>query len=396
MILKKSFVDIDPDLSPTHKESDAVNDITQAISAKVMAGKRISDQDALHLWLKAPLSLLGSLATVNRNRYNHPNKASFLIDRNINYTNVCNTDCTFCGFYRSSTNHPEAYVLSKENLKVKIQEALEIGATRILLQGGHNDELPYSYYIDLISWIHTNFKIDINAFSPSEILQISKVGQKSVEQTLTELKQVGMQGLPGGGAEILDDLVRSRVSPKKIKTAQWIEVMRIAQSLDLTTTASMVIGFGESIENRLNHFRQIRDLQDLSNQAGKLGFSAFISWPVQFNENTSLGRSRHKDNYGVSSSEFMRNLALSRIYIDNIPHFQASWPTMGPAIASLGLHFGCDDFGSTMMEENVVSQAGALTATKCYMAPSELQDNIEQAGFTAFQRDSNFNIVKVF
>ncbi|MFO0202028.1 MAG: radical SAM protein, partial [Alphaproteobacteria bacterium] len=208
------------------------------------------------------------------------------------------------------------------------------------------------------------------------------------------LKGCGLNGLPGGGAEILDDEIRRRISPKKISATRWLEVMEDAQSLDLVTTATMVIGFGETLKHRINHLERLRDLQDRSKSRGHEGFNLFISWTHQFNERTSLGRSRHVAKYGAGAVEYLKNVAWSRIFLDNIRHHQSSWPTCGPHVAEIGLHAGCDDIGSTMMEENVVSKAGAPTATKWSMSPAELEMHIHQAGFTPVQRDSSFRIVK--
>jgi cyclic dehypoxanthinyl futalosine synthase len=364
-----------------------------AIYDNIRNGQRISREEAITLYLQSPLVELSALAFTVRQR-NHPSQhVSYLIDRNINYTNVCSTDCSFCAFYRHNPRAPDAYVNSKEIIAQKITEALELGATRILLQGGHNDELPYEYYTDLVSWISSTFPIEINAFSPSEIQQMSRISGKTSLQVLTELRDCGLRGLPGGGAEILDDEVRRRVSPKKIKADEWILIMAEAQSLRLTTTATMVIGFGESVENRLNHFERIRGLQDKSNRAGLEGFNSFISWPLQHNEKTSLGRSRSASGYGATAGEYLRNLALARIFLDNIPHHQSSWPTMGPKVAQAGLWCGCDDIGSTMMEENVVSQAGGASKDRWCMSPDELQVLIREAGFLPRQRNTSFDYV---
>jgi cyclic dehypoxanthinyl futalosine synthase len=366
------------------------------IKDKILKGTRINREEAKQLFSLAEFLELGSLANSVRKRQNPNNTVTFLIDRNINYTNVCNTDCTFCGFYRPNTNHPESYVLSKEILAKKIEETLEYGGSRILLQGGHNDELLYEYYIDLISWISKTYKIEINAFSPSEIQQMAKVSGKDYYSILNELKEAGLTGLPGGGAEILDDEVRKRVSPKKISADEWIEVMEVAQNLKLVTTASMVIGFGESLENRLNHLDRLRNLQDRTRQKGLEGFNMFISWTLQMNENTSMGRSRHADNNRASVIEYLKNIALCRIYLDNIQHHQSSWPTSGPEIAQIGLNFGCDDIGSTMMEENVVSQAGGFTQKQWCMSPEALQNYIRTAGYVPAQRNSLCEILKVY
>jgi cyclic dehypoxanthinyl futalosine synthase len=368
----------------------------EEICGAVAAGERLGREEFLVLYRTGDFLDLGRLASLQRYRSNPEKTVTYLVDRNINYTNVCNTDCSFCAFYRSSPEHPEAYVNSKEVLSSKIEETLALGGTRILLQGGHNDALPYSYYVDLVSWIHEKYPIEINAFSPSEIQQMARISGKSYLAILTELQQAGLRGLPGGGAEILDDDIRKKISPKKTKSGEWIEVMEIAQSLSLTTTASMVIGFGESFEQRLNHLERLRDLQDRSKAKGLVGFNCFISWVAQLNENTSMGRSRHSVNYGSTAMEYMRNIALARIYLDNIQHHQASWPTMGPEVAQIGLAFGCDDFGSTMMEENVVSQAGGHTKDQWYMSPEELRNYIKSAGYRPAQRNTSFEIIKTF
>jgi cyclic dehypoxanthinyl futalosine synthase len=364
------------------------------LTDKVLKGERISREEALEMWNLFDFTELATLAQSVRFRQNPTFAVTYLVDRNINYTNVCNSDCSFCAFYRHDPRDPEAYVLSRDTLTEKVVEAKELGATRLLLQGGHNDELPYSFYLEMIDWLHSTFKLDLNAFSPSEIHQMTLVSGKSSLQVLEDLKGCGLNGLPGGGAEILDDEIRRRISPKKISATRWLEVMEDAQSLDLVTTATMVIGFGETLKHRINHLERLRDLQDRSKSRGHEGFNLFISWTHQFNERTSLGRSRHVAKYGAGAVEYLKNVAWSRIFLDNIRHHQSSWPTCGPHVAEIGLHAGCDDIGSTMMEENVVSKAGAPTATKWSMSPAELEMHIHQAGFTPVQRDSSFRIVK--
>ncbi len=363
------------------------------LATKVREGNRVTRSEALDLWNSFEFTELASLAQEVRFRQNPERKVTYLIDRNINYTNVCNSDCSFCAFYRHSPKDPEAYVLSRDTIASKVREALELGASRILLQGGHNDDLPYSFYTDLIHWLSSEFPLQLNAFSPSEIHQMTLVSGKSSLEVLTDLKAAGLYGLPGGGAEILDDEVRRRISPKKISAARWLEVMGEAQSLGLVTTATMVIGFGETLEHRISHLERLRELQDRALAAGKPGFNLFISWTHQFNERTSLGRSRHVAKYGAGAVEYLKNVAWSRIVLDNIRHHQSSWPTCGAHVAEIGLQAGCDDIGSTMMEENVVSQAGAPTASKWFMSPEELELHIRQAGFQPLLRDSNFNVV---
>ena len=368
----------------------------QDISAKVLAGTQIQLSEADELYSTAPLELLGQLAHAVRQRVNPGQVVTYLVDRNINYTNVCNTDCQFCGFYRPSSDHPEAYVLSREVLGDKIAQAIALGATRILLQGGHNDALPFSYYTDLIAWIDQNYAIEINAFSPSEVEQMHKISGLSYVQILTELKAAGLAGLPGGGAEILDDEIRKRVSPRKTSAAEWIHIMQVAHDLDLTTTATMVIGFGEEQRHRMNHLNLLRQAQDRAVQKNGRGFNAFISWTLMYNENTSLGRSKRALSLGVGEAEYLRNLAVARIFLDNIPHHQSSWPTLGGGMAARGLNMGCDDIGSTMIEENVVSKAGAPTKEKWSMSPAELRTLIRAAGFIPAQRNSSFEVLKIF
>jgi cyclic dehypoxanthinyl futalosine synthase len=365
-----------------------------AISQKVESGTRLSKDDALTAWSECNYTELATLANKVRFKHNPEKVVTYLVDRNINYTNVCNSDCSFCAFYRHDPRHPEAYVLSREVLARKVEEALELGATRILLQGGHNDELPYSFYLEMIEWLSARYPIQLNAFSPSEIHQMTLVSGKTSYQVLCDLKERGLYGLPGGGAEILDDDVRRRVSPKKISSQRWLDIMGEAHSLNLITTATMVIGFGETLEHRWNHLSRLRDLQDSSLRAGSPGFNLFISWTHQFNDRTSLGRSRHVAKYGAGAVEYLKNVAWSRLILDNIQHHQSSWPTCGPHVAEIGLHAGCDDIGSTMMEENVVSQAGAPTAQKWSMSPEELELHIRQAGFTPVERDSAFQLIR--
>jgi cyclic dehypoxanthinyl futalosine synthase len=319
-----------------------------------------------------------------------------LIDRNINYTNVCVTDCQFCNFYALPGDDKKGYVNSKLILGKKIEEALALGATRILMQGGHNPDLPFEYYTDLVGWIHKTFPtIEINAFSPSEIQYMSEIGGKTWKETLTELKAAGLMGLPGGGGEILDDEIRKRVTPKKIMTDDWFGVMKVAHELGLITTTTMVIGFREEIRNRLNHFQRLRDEQDDSLLKFGMGFNAFISWTVQI-EGTPLGKSKYANEYGGTSTEYLRHTAVARIFLDNIPHISASWPTQGAKVGQMSLHFGADDFGSTMIEENVVSAAGAITKASPVMMPREIHRQIREAGFIPAQRNTNYDVLKVF
>jgi cyclic dehypoxanthinyl futalosine synthase len=367
------------------------------ILARVHDGGRISYNEGLLLYQHADLLDLAEAANARRQQLVPGDIVTYLIDRNINYTNFCVTDCQFCNFYAlPGDTSGKGYVNSKLVLGKKIEEALALGATRILMQGGHNPDLPYEYYIDLVDWIHRTFPaIEINAFSPSEIQYIGEISGKSWREVLSDLQAVGLRGLPGGGGEILDDEIRKRVSPKKIMTDDWFGVMKVAHELGLTTTATMVIGFREELRHRMNHLERLRREQDDSLQRFNNGFNAFISWTVQI-ENTPLAKSRFASEYGATSTEYLRHTAISRIYLDNIPHISASWPTQGAKVGQMALHFGCDDFGSTMIEENVVSAAGAITKVSPVMMPKEIHRQIRQAGFIPAQRNTAYEILKVY
>ncbi len=355
-------------------------------------GQRLSAEDALRLYREVDLLGLGQAAQRARFRRLPERQVTYLIDRNINYTNVCITDCHFCAFYRPNEDHPEAYTLPRGVIAGKIEELLDAGGTRILMQGGHNPHLPLAWYEDLLRWLRAAYpEIELNCFSPSEIDHIAQVEDCSMEDVLVRLKAAGMAGLPGGGAEMLDDEVRMRVSPKKQSAAGWLEAMRIAQRLGLATTSTMVIGFGESDAQRIGHMQKLRNLQDESLAAHGNGFGAFIAWTLQV-ENTSLGASRERERYGAGAHDYLRTVAIARLFLDNIDHIQASWPTQGVKLAQVALEFGADDFGSTMMEENVVSAAGT---NLCSVAEIQLQRNIQAAGYVPVQRDTRYNKVRV-
>jgi len=363
----------------------------RAILEKASHGKAISHGEGLTLYQEATLTELGDLAHKLRCEKSNPEVVTYLVDRNINYTNVCVTSCKFCAFYRPP-DHPETYVLTREELGQKIRETLEIGGTRILMQGGHHPDLKLSWYTDLLTWLSQEFpSISLDCFSPSEIDNLCQIENRDANYILRALQDSGLQTLPGGGAEILDDEIRSQVSPKKISGLRWIDIMRTAQEIGLNTTASMVIGFGEKPRHRLVHLEYLRSLQRDSLQNYGKGFQAFISWTLQF-ELTALARQMSENrNRGGGVSDYLRNLAISRIYLDNFDHFQASWPTMGFDIAQIALGFGADDFGSTMLEENVVSQASTGTETTARI--HDIQTNIKEAGFQFQQRNTKYEWV---
>ena len=358
----------------------------------VAEGRRLTPVEAVRLYRDADLLELGRAAQRARFRHNPERRVTYLIDRNINYTNVCITDCQFCAFYRPNDKHPEAYTLSRAQIAEKIDELLEAGGTRILMQGGHHPGLPLAWYEDLLRWLRATYpEIEINSFSPSEIDHIASVDGSSMEHVLVRLKAAGMAGLPGGGGEMLVDAIRQKVSPKKQNAAGWLEAMRIAQRLGLTTSSTMVIGFGETIEQRIEHLQKLRDLQDESRAAHGNGFSAFIAWTLQV-ENTPLGRSKNRDAYGASGTDYLRLVAMARLFLDNIPHVQASWPTQGVKLAQVALEFGCDDFGSTMMEENVVSSAGTSLRNVAEIA---IQRQVAAAGYVPAQRNTRYEVLRV-
>ncbi|MFN7971465.1 MAG: CofH family radical SAM protein [Acidobacteriota bacterium] len=363
---------------------------TRAIE-KARSSERLTAEDGRALF-GLSLQELGRLAAMRRDQFVPARDVTYLVDRNINYTNVCITDCQFCAFYRPP-GHAEGYTLSNEQIASKIDETIALGGTRILLQGGHNPGLRLAYYVDLMRFIRGRYPdLAIDGFSPSEIDHLATLEGLSTAETLRTLRDAGLTGLPGGGAEILDDDIRSKISPKKQRTAGWLETMSIAQSLGLVTTASMVIGFGETIDHRLSHLGRIRDLEDASRKAHGQGFTAFISWTAQLKHN-SLGRSSRVLDMGATAFEYLKVLALSRLYLDNFAHIATSWPTLGEKIAEVSLLMGADDFGSTMLEENVVSASGT---TRTSMSVADIQRHVRNAGFTPVQRNSRYETVKRF
>ena len=332
---------------------------------------------------------LRNAANVRRVEINGDNKVTYLIDRNINYTNVCTINCQFCSFYRPP-GHEETYTQTLAEISQRVSELESIDGTRILMQGGVNPDLGIDYYTDLLKSLREKHPtIDLDCFSPIEIEGIAEVANLSTLEVLTHLKDAGMHGLPGGGAEMLVESVRNDVSPKKGSPDNWLRVMQEAQSLGLITSATNVFGFGETIENRIEHMNRIRELQDSSLADYSNGFTSFIAWPVQL-ENNSYGkrnRGRNKFELGAGPTEYLRHVAVSRLFFDNIDHIQASWPTMGLSIAQMALLGGADDAGSTMMEENVVSASGT---NKIQASELELQDAIVRAGFVPRRRNSRY------
>ncbi len=347
-----------------------------SILADSSSGKRISISDALRIASEASLADL-CMASDERRKALHPGgEVSYIVDRNINYTNVCNVYCRFCAFY-SAPGKEGGYVLSKDEIGRKIEEMLSAGGIQILLQGGLHPELGIEYYEDLFRWMKTKYPINLHALSADEIWHIARVSDLSIDQVLTRLISAGLGSLPGGGAEILIDSVRRRIARLKTTSEEWLEVHRSAHRLGITSTCTMMFGVQETWRDRVNHMHKLRRLQD---ETG--GYTAFIAWPYQ--EERGATRLR-KGN--TSAIEYLRVQALGRLFLDNIANIQSSWVTMGSGIGQLALFFGANDFGSVMFEENVVSSAG----TTYSMNADSIERHILEAGFVPFRRDVHYN-----
>ena len=358
----------------------------------------------------ADLLDLGMTADNMRKGLHPEGIVSFVVDRNINYTNVCINKCTFCAFWRDEDD-PEAYVLDRNTLFAKIEETLGLGGTQILIQGGLHPDFDIDYYVDLLRSIKERFEINIHGFSPPEICYIADSADLTLRETLQILRQAGLDSVPGGGAEILSDRVREVLSPRKIKSSRWLKVMETAHLLGMRTTATMMFGSIETPEDIITHLQAIRELQDRTG-----GFTAFIPWSFQPG-NTELQKSRRAEERKVrrtsdhksrttsglpgfraskltpaTAVEYLKVLALSRIYLDNVDNIQASWVTQGLKLAQVALRFGANDFGSTMIEENVVSATGVSFKTSKH----EIINAIRAAGFIPAQRDTYYNILREY
>ena len=350
---------------------------------KVLAGERISQGEARELY-RLPLAELGELANIRRKQIKREaydgrgtDIVTYIVDRNINYTNVCNVYCKFCAFYRTEKDE-DHYVLSQEQIDAKLQELADNGGVQVLLQGGHHPKLGIDHYLNMLGHIREKFpQINIHGFSPPEFNHFAEVFGMPLREVIAKFKEAGLGSIPGGGGEILVDRVRDRISPLKCKTGQWLEVMRIAHELGLNSSCTMMFGHVETIEDRIEHLQRLRELQD---ETG--GFTAFICWTFQ-PEHTVLKAEP------VGSAEYLRTQALSRIYLDNIPNLQSSWVTQGPKIGQVALQYGANDFGSVMMEENVVSAAGT---TYC-LSKEDIEGLIREAGYEAHRRNTWYGLL---
>ena len=334
----------------------------------------ISQQEALEMFCSDDLVGIGMAAHQVRKKKNDPRIVTYQIDRNINYTNFCTEYCSFCAFYRP-LGSKEGYLLSFETIFQKIEEMLELGGTGILMQGGLNPDLRIDYYEDLLRSIKQRYpRVHLHCFSAPEILCIAEVSGLTVRDTIARLKDAGLQSIPGGGAEILDDEVRTRISRLKCTSDEWEEMHRTAHALGLRTTATMMFGCGEEFRHRVNHFERLRRIQE---ETG--GFTAFIPWMFA-PENTPLGKKVPE----ATAVDYLKTLAISRLYLDNIDHIQSSWLTPGIKVCQVGLQFGADDVGSILIEENVVYAAGVRNRTN----EAELRRIIHDAGYVPAQRDT--------
>jgi len=345
----------------------------QAILAKGVEGRRISPDEALSLFDSAGLLELGLAADAVCRRLHPEPFRTYVVDRNINYTNICVSKCRFCAFYRDGDS-PEAYLLTDEEIHEKVAEAVELGATQILMQGGLHPELDITYYERLLRGIKERFAVHLHSLSPPEIVHIARASGLSVEDAVCRLKAAGLDSIPGGGAEILTDPSRSSLSPRKCTSGEWFHVMQAAHQLGMPTTATMMFGHTESVADRVEHLAKVRELQ---NRTG--GFTAFIPWTFQ-PANTELG------GRAVGGCEYLRTLAISRLFLDNFPNIQASWVTQGDKIGQVALHFGANDLGSTMIEENVVAAAGVTFR----MDEDDLRRAIQDAGYIPRRRDTYY------
>jgi len=353
---------------------DKLNNIIE----KVREHQRIDIDEGLALFRQADFLTLARLADQKRFHL-HPDKmVTYVVDRNINYTNICASGCRFCAFFvPPNQGQGRGYIISKQDLFDKIQETIDLGGTQILLQGGMHPDLGIDYYVDLLGYIKENFDIHIHGFSPPEIDFIAKKSSLSISETLSILKKAGLDSIPGGGAEILCDDVRQKVSPNKCSSAEWLEVMRQAHGLGMRSSATMMFGHLEKEFHVFEHMDKIRTLQDETH-----GFTAFIPWTFQ-PDNTKISV---KKKTGV---EYLRILAMSRLFLDNIDNIQASWVTQGDKIAQTALFFGANDMGSTMIEENVVASAGV----DFMLSKEELTRLITMAGFEPRQRDCYYHLL---
>lgn len=356
-------------------------DMIDKILARRLEGERLNLEEGILLY-SADLLKLGQAAKTLAERKNPEKQITFIVDRNVSYTNACVLDCDFCAFYRSP-GHKEAYTLSKEVIFEKIQELVDVGGTQVLIQGGVNPQLPLEYYLDLISAVREKFpSVMVHSFSVVEFDMISKKFRMPLPEVFKKFKEAGLNSLPGGGAEILVERVRKAISPKKASSERWLEVMKIAHESGLKSTATMVYGHIETIEERIMHMIKIRKLQDETN-----GFRAFIPWSL-----SPEGTPRMSHFRPAGGEDYLKTVAISRIMLDNIDHIQSGWLTEGLKLGQIALGFGCDDMGGTLLEDKVLEPTGIEVNTR----KEDLIRLIHEAGYVAAQRNTNYEILNVY
>ena len=358
--------------------------LDDSLVSRILAGERISQADALSLYRHAPAADLAQLADARRNlakaaAYDGHGReiVTYIIERNINYTNVCNVYCKFCAFYRTEKDN-DHYVLTHEQIDQKLDELTAVGGIQILMQGGHHPKLGMDWYLDLLTHIREKYPhINIHGFSPPEFNHFAEVFHLPLREVISRFKDAGLGSIPGGGGEILVDRVRNRIAPLKCNSDRWLEVMGHAHELGLKTTATMMFGHVETVEDRLEHLQRLRDQQDKTG-----GFTAFICWTFQ-TEHTKLRATP------VGTAEYLRMQAIARIFLNNFDNLQSSWVTQGPKIGQIALRHGANDFGSVMMEENVVSSAG----TTFRLDSEEIERLVREMGYEPRQRNVGYELV---
>ena len=355
--------------------------MTNKILEKALNGERISPEEAVRLFETTDMLLLGNIASRISRKKLKERVVTYIVDRNINYTNICITDCAFCAFYRKEDDE-EAYVHPFETIARKIEETIALGGRQILLQGGHNINLKIDYFEDLFRRIKERFDIHLHALSPPEIVHTAKISKLAMVDTLNRLNDAGLDSIPGGGAEILVDRVRQKISPHKCSTREWLDVMDCAHGMNIPTTATMMFGHVETVEDRVEHLRRIRDQQDKT-----MGFTAFIPWPFQPGR-TELGLD-HDISSQVTGLDYLKTLAISRIFLDNFDNLQSSWVTQGPKVGQMALYYGANDMGSTMLEENVVRAAGTVHC----LNEEDIRRIITDSGFKPQRRNMRYERV---
>ena len=355
--------------------------MVEAILKKALDGERIEGREAVQLFSMNDALLLGNVASRLARKKSKNRVITYIVDRNINYTNICVTDCAFCAFYRKE-NDADAYVHPFATIAEKIEETMALGGRQILLQGGHNIHLRIDYFEQLFRQIKEKYDIHLHGLSPPQIVHTSKISKLTIGETLKRLHAAGLDSIPGGGAEILVDRVRGKISPLKCSTDQWLEVMDKAHGLGIPTTATKMFGHVETLEDRVEHLLRLREQQDKTG-----GFTAFIPWPFQ------PGNTELSIDMGITTSvsglDYLKTLAISRIVLDNFDNIQSSWVTQGPKVGQVALYYGANDMGSTMLEENVVRAAGTVHC----LDESDIRRLITDGGFTPQKRNMRYEFV---